>query len=312
MKRSFAVPVALLALVAVPVLAACGDETDPDALEVNGTTFSQSSVDDELNAISDNETFVDFVTEQGGEISSSEGTINSTVTANWLTQIVIGQVAADALADAGIEVTDADREEGRSQSEQVFGNAENFDAFDTSFQDDVVDRNAALVAFDQAAAAGDLDLSDDVIDDAIAQAKDACESGRFVSHILVETQAEADVLALELAGGADFGDVAQESSTDGSAAQGGALGCYEAGTYVQEFADAVEAAELDEVTQPVQSEFGFHLILVSDEPPVAQVTADALGLLVRTADVSVEPRYGSWDGENGQVVPPEPAVPPTS
>jgi parvulin-like peptidyl-prolyl isomerase len=313
-KRSLLAPVALVALLlAVPALAGC-DEANPDALEVNGTTFSQSSVDDELQELADNETLEAAF----GAQNESDGTVNSALTAFWLSEIVRSEVATQELDRAGVEVTDADREQGAALLEQTFSGAQDVTAadivadFPQSFQDDVTDRNAALVAFDRAVTDGDIELADEVVEDALELATDGCESGRFVSHILVDTQAEADALLVELDGGADFAELAAESSTDGSAAQGGFLGCYEPGSFVQEFDDATAAAEPGEVTQPVQTEFGFHLILVDEAPPEAQVTADSLNLLVRLADVTVDPRYGDWDAEAGQVVAPTPVVAPTT
>ncbi len=301
MKRSLVAPVALVALLlAVPVLAGC-DEANPDALEVNGTTFSQSSVDDELQELADNEA----LEEAFGPQSESDGTVISALTAFWLTEIVRSEVATQEIDRAGVEVTDADREEGAALLEQTFSGAQAVPAadivadFSQSFQDDVAERNAALVAFDRAVTDGDIEVP--------------CESGRFVSHILVDSQAAADLLRLQLDGGADFADVAAESSTDpGSAAQGGFLGCFVPGTFVQEFEDGVAAAEIGEVTEPVESEFGFHLILVTDEAPAGAATGGDITAFVADADVTVDPRYGDWDAETGQVVAPTPVVSTTT
>lgn len=301
MKRSLVAPLALVALLlAVPALAGC-DEANPDALDVNGTTFSQSSVDDELQELADNEKLA----EAFGEQNVSDGTVNSELTAFWLSEIVRSEVATQELDRAGIEVTDADREQGAALLEQTFSGSETVPAadivaeFPQSFQDDVADRNAALVAFDRAVTDGDIEVP--------------CESGRYVSHILVDSQAAADFLRLQLEGGADFAGVAAESSTDtGSAAQGGFLGCFVPGTFVQEFEDGIAAADIGEVTEPVESEFGFHLILVTEEAPAGAVTSGDVTAFVAAADVTVDPRYGEWDAETGQVVPPTPVVATTT
>ncbi|MCL1601465.1 MAG: peptidylprolyl isomerase, partial [Actinomycetia bacterium] len=84
------------------------------------------------------------------------------------------------------------------------------------------------------------------------------------AHILVETEDEAAVVLVRLDAGEDFGEVARELSTDvGSGANGGDLGCRSPAGYVPEFAAATMTADIGVVTDPVESEFGYHIILVS-------------------------------------------------
>ncbi len=81
-------------------------------------------------------------------------------------------------------------------------------------------------------------------------------------HILVETLEEAQVLSADLAGGASFEELASASSLDpGSAAQGGDVGCFPPGAMVGEFEDAAFGTPLDTVSAPVQSPYGYHLVL---------------------------------------------------
>ena len=84
-------------------------------------------------------------------------------------------------------------------------------------------------------------------------------------HILVATEAEARDLKQRLVGGEDFSDVAREHSTCPSAAQGGSLGEFGQGDMVPEF-DAVVFGDLPvgTVSDPVKTEFGYHLIEVQE------------------------------------------------
>ena len=86
-------------------------------------------------------------------------------------------------------------------------------------------------------------------------------------HILVKTKEEADAIIKQLDGGAKFEDIAKEKSTDpGSGAQGGDLGWFSAGQMVPEFEKAAFALEPGKYTkEPVQSQFGFHIILLEDK-----------------------------------------------
>lgn len=108
--------------------------------------------------------------------------------------------------------------------------------------------------------------------------KDAAPQKEFsASHILVDTVEEAEAIKAELAGGADFAEVAKAKSTDtGSGANGGDLGWFGLGVMVQPFEDAVVAAKVGEVTGPVQSDFGFHLILVKETRDAANPPLDEI------------------------------------
>lgn len=90
------------------------------------------------------------------------------------------------------------------------------------------------------------------------------------AHILVDSEEKAKELKAQLDGGADFAELAKANSTDtGSGAQGGDLGWFGTGMMVKPFEDAVVAAEPGKVTAPVQSDFGWHLILVQETRPAA-------------------------------------------
>ena len=99
-----------------------------------------------------------------------------------------------------------------------------------------------------------------------ARFKDATAKTEYHAvHILVATEDEAKAIKTELDGGADFAELAKTKSTDtGSGANGGDLGWFGAGAMVKPFEDAVIAAKVGEVTAPVKSDFGWHLIKVME------------------------------------------------
>ena len=84
------------------------------------------------------------------------------------------------------------------------------------------------------------------------------------SHILVETETEAEELLLGLKNGADFSELAKTYSTGPSGAQGGNLGWFGQGAMVPTFENAVIKLKIDEVSVPVQTQFGWHLIKLND------------------------------------------------
>lgn len=92
------------------------------------------------------------------------------------------------------------------------------------------------------------------------------------SHILVETEEEAVTVAQEVRDGVDFASVAREKSTGPSGPNGGSLGWFSAGTMVEPFQDAVEALEPGDISDPVQTQFGWHVIKLN-ETRVAEAPA---------------------------------------
>lgn len=86
------------------------------------------------------------------------------------------------------------------------------------------------------------------------------------SHILVEDEATAKKVKEELDNGKDFAELAKEYSTDTSnAAAGGDLGYFAKGEMAEEFEKAAFSLGIDEISEPVKTEFGYHIIKVSDK-----------------------------------------------
>jgi len=84
-------------------------------------------------------------------------------------------------------------------------------------------------------------------------------------HILVEKQETAESVIRELQAGGDFSKLAKAESKDSSAQSGGDLGWFSPQSMVKPFADAVTALEKGKYTAtPVQSEFGYHVIILDD------------------------------------------------
>jgi parvulin-like peptidyl-prolyl isomerase len=319
-RRALAAPVVLAALA---FGAASCSSVRPAALEVNGHEYSQSSVNDELSAIADNPLLSD-------QASVSDGTVSAELTASWLQTLVEEQVVAGELARRDLEVTDEDLTAGADAAAAFLGDAQVLDAFPKWFRDRMSRRFAQReVLFSEIGTpVTDADIQA-AYDQFMAEQSAQCASGRFAAHILVETQQEAEALANQLASGTSFGELARENSTDtASATNGGELGCVDGQQFVPEFSAVVSSQPLDQVSAPVQTEFGFHLIVVrnvipldSIEPIVrAQIELESSGgeeelaRLASKAKVDVEPRYGRWvvrDGV-GAVLPPKVPAPSAS
>ena len=83
-------------------------------------------------------------------------------------------------------------------------------------------------------------------------------------HILVKTQEECENIKKEIEGGADFAEVAKKHSECPSGQKGGDLGEFSPGQMVKEFNDVVFNEEVNKVHGPVQTQFGYHLIEITN------------------------------------------------
>jgi peptidyl-prolyl cis-trans isomerase C len=84
-------------------------------------------------------------------------------------------------------------------------------------------------------------------------------------HILVENEDEAKAIAAELKKGADFAELAKQKSKDPGAAEGGDLGYFTKDQMVPEFAEAAFKLEKGQISDPVKTQYGWHLIKVEDK-----------------------------------------------
>lgn len=139
------------------------------------------------------------------------------------------------------------------------------------------DRRGALANLAAAAVVADV-----VTDEAVKTAYDK-EVADFqpqpefhAAHILVDSEDKANALKAEIDGGKPFADVAKENSTDGSAANGGDLGWFGLGQMVPEFEAAVKDMKPGEVSAPVKTQFGYHIILLEETRESAPPALDAV------------------------------------
>ncbi|PHQ98827.1 MAG: peptidylprolyl isomerase [Marinosulfonomonas sp.] len=116
----------------------------------------------------------------------------------------------------------------------------------------------------------DAKIADAITNEAIqaayeARFADAEPSTEYnASHILVETEDEAKEIRKMLDEGADFADLAKEKSTGPSGANGGELGWFGPGMMVKPFEDAVISMKAGDISDPVQTQFGWHILILNE------------------------------------------------
>lgn len=139
---------------------------------------------------------------------------------------------------------------------------------ENSFRDEI--RKGLLVEKVRKEAVGDAEPTDEEVQDFYNQNKDTQftrPEQRCVRHILFteDQEDEANKVKQELDNGGDFEELASEYSQDpGSKDKGGDLGCNPKGSFTPEFDDAVFDAKEGEIVGPVKTDFGFHILEVTD------------------------------------------------
>jgi foldase protein PrsA len=244
---------------------------------------------------------------------------DSAFVARILTRQIIFELVVQEVDERGLEVDDEALERARQDLEQQIP-PDIIEEFPEEYLDLISEWNAAALVLQ-----GDLVDAEGVDPQAAEQYfEDHPDEFRQVcaSHILVETEQEASEIRAELRGGGDFAAIARDRSLDtGSAQQGGELPCAFASTYQEEFAEAAFSQEPGEIGEPVQTTFGWHVIRVNEfKTPAFEDVADEvqqqlanqanerfsewLQEAVTDAEIDVNPRYGTWNEETGQVEPP--------
>jgi len=219
-----------------------------------------------------------------------------------------------------------------------------FDSPPAEYTEDVANWNSLVasgqITENQAHADAKNFLVRELVEDVLATDADSLEdlwvetpqlfSTACVSHILTALEAEATAAIARIDAGEDFANVADEVSLDTGSAGGLLLSpetglcALPLGSVIPEFGYEAAVAPIGHVHGPFETEFGWHVILVSERTgpeSLAALQADPAGYLtddVRTsllntwvasaiegADVEVDPELGSWDEENYNIVPAE-------
>jgi peptidyl-prolyl cis-trans isomerase C len=234
------------------------------------------------------------VAQQGVPLDEATLAQFSALRPSFLDQFATQRVLAQEAQARNLTVTQAEVDEQVAQARESAG--DEFDrllseagyADEAALRDYI--RDSLLVQRAVEAIQGDINVTDadvrafyDENQEQFTQPEQVC-----VHHILLPDEETAAEVYAQLEGGGDFEALARENSTDpGSAESGGDLGCISPGQTVPEFEEAAFGAEVGETTEPVQSQFGFHIIRVderqpSEVAPFAEVRAQVREQLVNT------------------------------
>ncbi len=304
---------------------ACGS-TAAAAATVNGQTIDRSDFEKELKALAENK---ELQAASGGQglLGTGKDTVDARLSAGWLTAVIYDVLITDEFDRRNLELTEEDKGAAEAQLADQFGNPKVAAAFPKWFRERLSGRNARAVAV-RTAISG-LSLSEESLKKYYEEHKADFEQV-CLSHLLVETKEQADAALARVKGGESFAAVATAVSKDqGSAPKGGDLGCNNRGLFVPEFEAAAFSASPEVPTDPVQTQFGFHVLMVKERKtaPLEQARTQAkqaldnesqekfrnfLSKAAQKAKVTVDPRYGRFKAEPPgapEVIPPEAPAP---
>ncbi|MFD2042776.1 peptidylprolyl isomerase [Ornithinibacillus salinisoli] len=208
-----------------------------------------------------------IVESEAGEITKEDfyNELKDRAGENLLYEMVILQVLEDKY-----EVTDDEVDARVQKTKDQQG--ENFEMFLS--QQGIPDEEAFREQTYQAILQEKMAFEDvEITDEEVQQRYDRMKTEVQASHILVEDEETANEVKQKLDEGEDFAELAKEYSTDGSAESGGDLGYFTAGKMVPEFENAAYALEVDEISEPVQSQHGYHIIKLTDKREVEDIAS---------------------------------------
>ncbi|MDR4889652.1 peptidylprolyl isomerase [Fredinandcohnia sp. QZ13] len=144
-----------------------------------------------------------------------------------------------------------------------------------------------------------IEITDDEVKTYFEENKDSFVQPEQVqaSHILVDDEATASEVATKLADGADFAELAKEYSKDTANAEaGGELGYFGKGEMVAEFENAAFSMGIDEISAPVKTEYGYHIIKVTDKKEAKEATYEESkdSIYKVLFDQKISEEYSAW------------------
>lgn len=143
-----------------------------------------------------------------------------------------------------------------------------------------------------------IEITDDEIETYFKENQELYDQEEQVeaSHILVEDEATAKEVEKKIADGEEFAELAKEYSSDGSAENGGELGFFPRGQMVEEFDKAVFEMEVGKISEPIKTEFGYHIIHLTDKNEEKEATLEDHKEEIKEQlfETKLQTEYGGW------------------
>jgi hypothetical protein len=191
-----------------------------------------------------------------------DGTIEPTVAQAWITTWVNQLLADQDFRRRGLKVTEADRTAAKKSVEQVFRGSKVFAAFPEDFRERAIEREARTAALARTFPSTHEPTDADLLE-LWAPVGRTCQDEKLIALIYLDTEAEANDVAAQLAAGADFATLAREHSTDTSAENGGVamcIGSVRFGASQEPVKEAARATPIGGTSAPVKASDGYAIV----------------------------------------------------
>ncbi|MEY2436674.1 MAG: hypothetical protein QOJ67_316 [Acidimicrobiaceae bacterium] len=320
---------ASLACVAALTAACGGKDSGRPAAVINGSAIEQRNVVDELEAISANADYLNFIDQRlqtGGQ--KVKGSAPGTYDAAFVSQVLLRQIeftlVHDEVRTRNLATPDECKAAAQNDTYTNIGEGtaatgqQLFDKFPKTYQDTLLRWN-----LDQLVLMADLAGQPCVTDDAAKAYYDA-HPDEFqqtcFSAIQVTTKARADELVAQLQGGADFATLATAEGASSATAPGGDQGCHSKAELRTDLIEPIFSTPVGAVTAIDATGSGVVLkvndrkqaTLDAARQQASELAAQSAGTAfsqwfhdaASKAKVDLDPRYGTFDGTNFTITPP--------
>ncbi len=323
------------------------------AATVNGTDISMSALYDDLAVLSNSASYKASLQQNGTQIYGSDNkTYTTEFVAGWLSVLIQNTLVEQQLSSLGGSPTSDET----SQAQQSYSRLSQTGEIPQDFIDRLVEANANQQALQRVidASAPAATVTDEEVRAYYDQNIDATMQQvggdvACVTHITAAfdpsgqtttatpdqqaaAQAQIDQIVARVRAGEDFNTIANGlSQSQAAAITGGNLGCIPrgGGQIPQALEDAIYALPVGQVSDPIQTSIGVHLVLVRSRGVIpfeeaqdtirqqlqqqkGNVAQQAVNDFTQAAAIKVDPRFGTFDASSAQVKPPDGPTPPST
>ncbi|MCM3633758.1 peptidylprolyl isomerase [Paenibacillus camelliae] len=253
MIASIILAIALILVIIFPI----GGNKEETLATVNGTKITQKDL--------------------LGTLQQYYGDSITSVLDRMITEEVVGQEAKAK----NIKLTDADLSADIAALKIDYGSEENFQSFLSYYgmTEDDLKNELKLQTLVRLLLQDTVEVTDEEVQTYFDENKSnlggSAEKVK-ASHILVTDKALAEDILAQLKDGADFAELAAQYGTDGTATTGGDLGFFTYEEMVPQFSEAAFALEVNELSDIVETEFGYHIILKTDYQEATEANFDTM------------------------------------
>ena len=221
--------------------------------------------------------------------------------ADILDSLITNKVIEMEAAKEKVKVTGNEIDEELTKLQESYGGEEAFAAAleQNQVSMDRIREDIEIYLLAEKMIGASIDVSEEEMKTYFEENKDSFDQKEQVkaSHILVEDEATATKVKKELDQGKDFAELAKEYSTDSSnAADGGDLGYFGKGEMAEEFENAAFALEAGAISEPVKTEFGYHIIKLVDKKAEKAAEFDEHKEEIKELlfDQKIQAEYTNW------------------